>query len=47
MTCMGWGIRVGILTLDWMRGSDVLLMLILFVVGIGKKLQTDHDHVKL
>ena len=26
MTCMGWGIRVGILTLDWMRGSDVFLL---------------------
>ena len=44
---MGWGIRVGILTLDWMGGSDVLFMLILFVVGDGKKLQTEHDHVKL
>ena len=47
MTCMGWGIRVGILTLDWMGGSNVFLLLILCVVGIGKKLQTEHDHVKL
>ena len=30
-----------------MGGSDVLLILILFVVGISKKLQTEHDLVKL